>query len=766
MIKISLLAVVLVSLLVIGGCAKGGNGIIPTVTLNASTSAAAIYPGQTVTFTADTTTPANAAVTWVLGPAATCTGTPNPCGQITSTTPPTSTTAATATYQAPPCQAPPAACLTGVQPTITATINGSSPPASGSLDLGLVDVTTEVTPSTLSMGTGLSQQFTAVAVPDYAPQTLTWSCNVGGSGGPVCTNFGPDPNVPGAYLYTHTSADNCSGAGCIQISALSTLDPYGCVPNPKYCAIAAVSPVTSRVNGTYAFQFSGYDNSNNPIAVAGTFTASSSGSITSGLEEVLTKSGPAAQSPITITGGSYTPSSDPYNSNNLGTLTLAPPGSYPYKFQVVLDGAGDLEMIESDSNGTGSGIAKISSAKNFTGSTAQTYAFGLTGVDATGNRAGYAGVLPMNGSGMITAPAQVDVNDSGTANSYSSVTGSYTEDPCNCGLWHVTGLTLATGTTLDFDFFVASGSTSSSNPLTFYAISTDTVGASHPAAVSGTMVLQDSTQTYNNAAFDGASVSALTGVSGSSTNVSLTLGLTDGNGDFTGTFDQNNAGTIISVNQPPPPASCATGTVCIFSYTYTAGSSTNGRYTFQMLGNPNASPVVSPLTFVLYASGANRGFLLDQSSSSVMTGTMASQGNIGLGLSSSEVPGTFAAATTVSSSPTLSPIAANLFATWAEPTGSPCTATCLTGTQYPGLQTMTGTYTISTSGTGSIALTAPSTETYVIYAVNTIGCKSTAKNANPVCAVQSFYMMGSCTIPSGQSSCSTGPPSTILYAQE
>src|SRR5208282_1167230 len=121
-----------------------------------------------------------------------------------------------------------------------------------------------------------------------------------------------------------------------------------------------------------------------------------------------------------------------------------------------------------------------------------------------------------------------------------------------------------------------------------------------------------------------------------------------------------------------------------------------------------------------YASGANRGFLLDQSSSSVMTGTMASQGNIGLGLSSSEVPGTFAAATTVSSSPTLS----------------------------------------------SIALTAPSTETYVIYAVNTIGCKSTAKNANPVCAVQSFYMMGSCTIPSGQSSCSTGPPSTILYAQE
>jgi hypothetical protein len=767
MIKISLLAVVLLSLVVIGGCAKGGNGIVPTVMLNPSTNNSAIYPNQQVTFTAVTTSPANAAVTWVLGPAATCTGTPNPCGQIVSTTPPSSTAAATATYQAPPCQPPPATvCLSGVQPTITATINGSSPPASGSLNLGLVDVTTEITPSTLSMGNGLSQQFTAVAVPDYAPQTVTWSCNVGGSGGPTCNNFGPDPNVPGAYLYTHTSADNCSGSGCIQISAVSTLDPVGCVPNPNFCSIAKVSPATSRVNGTYAFQFSGYDESNNPIAVAGTFTASSSGSITSGLEEVLTKSGPAAQSPITITGGSYTPSSDPYNSNNAGTLTLSPSGSYPYKFQVVLDGAGDLEMIEADGNGTGTGIAKISSSKNFTGTTAQTYAFGFTGVDPSSSRVGYVGVLPLNGSGSITSPAQVDVNDNGTAGSYSSVTGTYTQDACNCGLWHVTGLTLASGTTLDFDFFVASGSaSSSSNPLTFYAISTDTVGASHPAAVSGTMVLQDSSQTYNNAAFSGITVSALTGVSGSSTNVALILGQTDGNGDFTGTFDQNNAGTIISV-PPSPENNCASPTVCSFTNMYTAGSTTNGRYTFNMLGNPNASPAVSPLPFVLYASGANRGFLLDQSSPSVMTGTMTPQGSLGIELSTSEFPGTFAAATAASGSPALSPIAANLFSTFAQPAGSNCISTCLTGTQYPGPQTMTGTYTISAEGTGTIALTAPSAETYVTYIVNTIGCKATGKNANPVCAVQSFYVMGTCTIPSGGTSCSTGPASSILYAQE
>jgi len=749
--RISLVAVVLLSLLVVGGCAKGGNGIIPTVTLSITTpvnaNPSAIYPTQTVTITAATTTPANAPVSWNLtGP-----------GAILSTTPASATAAATATYQAPACVSQ-TVCIGSTQPALTATMTGSSPTVSATLDITVVDLTTEVAPSTLTVGTGLTQQFTAVAVPDDAPQTMTWNCSANGV---PCTNFIPDPNVPGAYLYT--ADDKCSG-NCVQISAASTLDPNGCTPNPKFCTIAAVS-LASRVNGTYAFQFSGYDNGSNPIAMAGTFTAVN-GTITApGIEEVLTKSGPSGQSPIQITGGNYTPSSsDPNNSNNAGTLTLLPSGSYPYKFQVVLDGAGDLEMIESDSNGTGSGIAKISNPKNFNGTTDQTYSFGFTGVDSNGKRLGYVGVLPMNGSGSITG-GQVDGNDNGTAGSYSSVGGTYSQDACNCGLWHVTGLTLASGTTLDFDFFVASGtSTSKSNPLTFYAISVDTVGSSHPAAVSGTMVLQDSSQTYNNAAFNTSSVAALTGVNGSSTNVSLTLGLTDGNGDFFGTFDQNNAGTVLSAVQFPG----ASQSPSPYTYTSSGTPANNGRYLFQMLGNPTLTPPGAPLPFVLYASGAGGGFLLDQSSSSVMTGTMNPQGNIALGLSGSEFPGTYAAATTVSASSAISPIAANLFATWAQGSAGSgsCTAQCVIGTQYPGLQTMTGTYTLSDSGTGSIPLTAPSTETYVIYAVNTTGCKTTAKNANPVCAIQSFYIMGSCTIVSPATTCSSGPPSSILYAQE
>ncbi len=118
---------------------------------------------------------------------------------------------------------------------------------------------------------------------------------------------------------------------------------------------------------------------------------------------------------------------------------------------------------------------------------------------------------------------------------------------------------------------------------------------------------------YNNAAFSGTSVSSLTGVQVTnsaevpdSSNVALIVGTTDGTsggsggaGGFTGTFDQNDNGTIISILPTSP-----------FSYTYVATNGNTGRYTFQMLGNTN--PVVAPLPFVLYASGANRGFLLDQ----------------------------------------------------------------------------------------------------------------------------------------------------------
>jgi hypothetical protein len=485
------------------------------------------------------------------------------------------------------------------------------------------------------------------------------------------------------------------------------------------------------LNGTYAFRFSGYDNSGKATAAAGTFTASN-GTISTGVEGELTSSGFTQH---TITGGSFNPiPSSNANSNNAGILTLT--GASPGEFRAVLDGNGDIEMIEDDGSGAGSGVAQVSAPSNVFKGNGQTYAFGFSGVDSNGKRVGYVGVLPLSGngtSGTVTG-GQIDVNDNGNSsnsvcgNPPCSVAGSYAQ---NGSGWR---LTLTSPVAMTFDFYIASGSGSKGNPLNLYAISTDP--GSNPA-VSGTMVLQDSSQTYNTAAFSGVSVSALTGTAANGTNVSLTLGTTDGSGNFSGQFDQNDAGTILSAIQFPGSST---------SYTY-AASGTGGRYTFNMLGDPATS--TPPVPFILYASGANRGFLLDQSSPSVMTGTMIPQGNGSGVLGPSDLASTFAAATTSSGGSGVDPLAANLLLKY-DNTGN-CSASCvnLSGTQYDTNHTggtpLTGQIapnTFMSSGTGPVALTAPSAGSYVIYAVDTSGACSFQ---NPVCQVQDFLMMDETT---------------------
>jgi hypothetical protein len=245
--------------------------------------------------------------------------------------------------------------------------------------------------------------------------------------------------------------------------------------------------------------------------------------------------------------------------------------------------------------------------------------------------------------------------------------------------------------------------------------------------------------TYNNAAFSGSSVSILTGANA---NVSLTAGTTDGTsggtggtGGFTGTFDQNNNGTVLSV----PPTSP-------FSYQYGATAGNLGRYTFQMLGNPTASPAIAPLPFVLYASGANRGFLLDQSSAAVMMGTMDPQ-TAGAIYVPTELPGTYAGATISNSGSSPSPTIENLLLT--SPGGTPPVFN-VTGTQNPGNVALTGTYTMTDAGTGTITLTAPGAATFAIYAID-VAPPNTARSV-----ITDFMMIGT----------TSGTPSSVIFAQQ
>jgi hypothetical protein len=759
MTKNLLFAMALMSLALAGGCAKGGNGIIPTVAVNAPNgiNASALYPGQpNVTFTATVMGTSNTTVTWSLTGTA-CTGTGNPCGTIDPTT---------GVYQAP---------TSPVSATVTATLTSDSS-VTGTLPIAVISVSVIVTPLTVTVGQNLVQQFTAVAVPDDAPQTFSWSCTpIGSCGSFVCTpSSACEGQAPGVAAYTAPVSNES-----VTVAATSTVAGSS-------VGTSKVAVVTSRLpSGTYAFRFSGYDNSGDPVATAGSFTLAANGTITAGIEDVLSVVPPQTQQ-YPIASVVYAASSNNDNSNNLGTLTLKLTNggaTITNIYTAVLTSSGIIRMIESDGFGSGSGVMQKSAPQSF-GQGAQTFAFGFTGADSStpSKRVGYVGILPMFPSNAPQCTNNVacivggllDTNDNGGSTGVCgtppcTVTGSFSQPNVNLPtLWNMT-LTLG-AITQHFDFFISAGQAqtkTAAGPLTLYAISTDPAAADQPA-LSGDMIYQVPL-TYNNAAFNGGSVSNLRGVQvvnssavADTSNVALIVGGTDGTssgtggtGGFTGSFDQNDQGNILSAvafpssSQSPSP------------YTYVATNGNTGRYIFYMLGNPSASTVLAPLPFVLYASGGNRGFLLDESSPAVMTGTMDPQLTPNnFSYTATEMPGTYAAATIGNSDSAVTPVVENLVLT---STGS---ATYnVAGVQNPGSQPLAGSYTLvgigAGAGTGTITLTTPASQTYVIYAIDASTAPGTSNDV-----ITDFFMMGSCAPQPPATTCSSGPPSSIIFAQQ
>jgi hypothetical protein len=689
----------LLSLALAGGCAKGGNGAGNGITIAVSDgNVTVVGVNLSVTFTATVTGTSNTAVAWTLSGSA-CTGNPNPCGTID---------VSTGVYTAPAKVPKPSSV------TITATSRADST-ARGEASINIVPITVIVAPTPVNAGQGLVQQFTATAAPDATPQTFTWTCT---DGGVACANFVSS----NSGLAVYTAAEGTCGNGCITVSAVSTTDPNGCINNPKDCIAAEISVVTSRVSGTYALRFSGFDSAHHSVTIAGSVTFNSTGTVTGGLEDVVIN---GIHHQYTTVSGSFTPSVlGDNNTNNAGTLTLSASGGPTNTYAAVLDASGNVRMIEFDGSGTGSGTMEKSTPAQFN-SAAQKFVFGFTGVDSNGKRVGYVGLLPLDGNGNISGGI-ADTNDSGATNSACAtppctVTGTY---QLAGGVWT---LHLLLGSqALDFDFYIGSGQTSTNtkNPLTLYAISTDPIDPSHPT-LSGRLVFQEPGTTYDKTALNSDSVSHLTGVdsTGSNTLVSLVGATGDGNGNLNEIFDANNAGTIVQAASQASPCTYATAT--------------GGRYIVTLLGS--GTSCTGGMPFVLYASGANRGFLLDQSSAAVMTGAMGPQTGNGT-FAPSELPSTYAIGTVSGATSGVVPMVANLLLT------SPGKGVFnVGGTQYAStsgfqVQTVTGSYTLSLPGKGTIVMTAPAAN-YVIYATDTahfemIDVDKTVTNASVIFAQQ------------------------------
>ena len=683
------LAAALLSLAVSISCSSARSPVGPVVSVSAKNGLSVLYVGEpNVQITATVQNTSNTTVTWSLTDqnGAACTD-PATCGTLSSTS------ANPVSYTAP-------GSPTSV--TVVAT-SQADPRATGSLPLTISAISVQVTPYNTNIGTGLKQQFTAVVLPDQAPQAVTWSASCGGC---INANTGilTGPGSTGQVTVTATVAtQGLSGSGSIPATVVSSRLPAG----------------------SYAFRISGYDvNTKLATAAAGTFSVGNSNNITGGIwDELINNSVPE---PCTFTGGTFTAVSN--NQGKLALNGLCNGSNRSPVYNVVFDAAGDMQMIEADNIATGSGVIEpVTGIFNF--NTATSFVFGFTGVDVSGNRTGYSGFIPMDGQGHIGnggTPGLIDINDNGTASSASDVTGTYS---MSNGVGSMTLTSSSLNNTFHFDLYVVSGQASNKTaPLTLYAISTD----SNPA-VSGTVVFQDP-KVKNDSTPDDLlnknSIIALTGFDANNggSNVSLSWISPDKKGNISGNFDQNDAGTIQSPGFSNTYCSSASGTTC--------ANNSDGRYIINLLGSTSGSPAGIP--FVLYLSSANTGFVLDQSSSSVMTGTIAPQilQNDLVSYAPSELPSTYAAANTscAGADPSGGPqcaLVANLLLTWAG-NGS-CSGRCVSGTEWFGAQSPTGagtavgggandTYTLSQGGAGgtgqggsSIVLTTPSNQTFVIY---------------------------------------------------
>ncbi len=669
-------AVALLGVALWTGCATGGGGHTGgniTVKLTTANNQNIVGVTLTLQLTATVSNTDNKAVTWALTQSGVdCSPT---CGMLSSS----------GLYAAP--AAPPKP--TKVDITATSVANTQ---ASATFTITVFPITPTVTPGPASVGVGLQQQFAAPVTPDTAPQTVTWQ--------PLSGTLCPADdcgtlNSSGVY----SAPGAIPSGGPFFVSAISTVDP------PNWIGTATVTVVTSRLSGHYAFQFSGYDTSNHPIALAGAFVANSNNTIQGGTLDELTSAGHNRCTILSSSSYAFANSNgSSHNSNDHGSLTLKTTSGAcsvnARTFNFVLRTDGNGQMIEFDSVGRGSGKLSLASGTFNNNLLSGGFAFGLSGADiVSGKRAGSAGFFVADGAGNIGSPPGLfDINDGGVITSSSHVTGSYSIASDGTG-----SMTLVDndhgGATYQFALYVVGGKAgNATNPLTLYVIATDPL-SNHPAVV-GTIVAQDKMQAFDKSALNDFVVTNLTGVdsTGMHAQVSLTTAKGDGNGNISASYDANNAGTIVAAKT--------------FTSTYSAtGTSPVGRYTVDWL-----SPAVH---FVLYLNAANRGFMLEidnKTSNEVYTGSMDPQP--AGGLSTSEMVGTLDAATVSSGSPNASPVAINLFNSF----GTLTTFTVAGAQDETGQsagQSLVGTGTFdATTTTGKITLTQPAATTYVYYPID------------------------------------------------
>jgi hypothetical protein len=328
--------------------------------------------------------------------------------------------------------------------------------------------------------------------------------------------------------------------------------------------------------GAFAFNLSGIDGVNNPLAVAGNFTSDNTGAITSGVDDSNDNGSVNTNNPIT---GSIPVSSTGRGAATINTIL----GALTFAFYVV--DANHLKLVEVNATPVLGGEAFRQTGPFSNASVSGPFAFTLAGADvlSVGPFAA-GGVLTADGAGTVTGGTE-DFNDAGVVTSNVGLTGNYSIASTGRGT-----LTITTGAgTFTFVIYPSSGGV--------LVLETDL-----RFVTTGTALQQQSTP-FSAASLSGTYGLNFTAISVSSEIDAIAQFTADGSTKINGIIDLNNNGGI-TFGQP------LTGTFNVAA---------NGRapLTIQTpLGTQN---------LVLYMVNPNRALFVELNSSLVAAGDIRHQ---------------------------------------------------------------------------------------------------------------------------------------------
>lgn len=459
------------------------------------------------------------------------------------------------------------------QVVVTATpVADTSLSASATVTI-IAPVVVTISPTNVIVALGTKQQF-QVSVTGTTNKAVTWSVSGAGCSGSSCGT------VSTAGLYTGPSS--LPSPATVIVKATS----QAMASASASATVSLVGSNNSKLSGQYAFSFTGYD-SNGSYLAAGSFTADGNGHFTAGHEDVDSVGGSPASVAI---GGTYTVGSD-----NRGTMTInSPLGTFTYKFAVNSLGTKG-SFISFDTTGVrGSGVIEKQDTSAFDPSVfANGYVLALSGQDTSNGRVAALGLIFPDGSGFV-AGSTMDLNDAGSVSStFGTFPGTYRVDSTGRGTLTLAILGLGSGT-FDFAFYVVSANE-------FLLVSTDPI-FQNGFIFGGPAVIQNG-YPFSAASFNGSSIFTMTGTTGTAPRDTVGRLQFDGSADIAVLFDQNSGGKI------------------------TVGGSMTGAYDLNTNGRGtlNLATGTGTTIWLVYATGPNQGFLMDDSTPAAGIGPVYAQ---------------------------------------------------------------------------------------------------------------------------------------------